>query len=177
MCSGKHPTICRNLRKVAYGKNGCTKGAQCEFLHPKLCIGSTLKEKVCPNPTSCKFFHTEGTRTRPVASRRELNTQKSDDNSPYANAANHKTPDVTDPSETSVFLKTLVKEMKEGFLYQGQQIQQLMKALIQRDTSSPVKPFPMDHSGVIPDYLIPAERMGELQTLHPLAHRSQRSFY
>ena len=180
VCSGKHPIICRNLRKGAYGKNGCTKGEQCEFLHPKLCRGSTSKEKVCPNPITCKFFHTEGTRTRPAATGGKPNSQKSDDNSPrpYANAVNHKTPDEgPGPSETSVFLKTLVKEMKEGFLYQGQQIQQLMKALVQRDTSSPVKPFNMDHSGVMPDYLIPAERMGELQTLHPLAHRSQRSYF
>ena len=111
-------------------------------------------------------------------------TQKADDNSPrplYAETVNsnsNKTPDVADASETSVFLKSLVKEMKDGFLYQGQQIQQLMKALIQRDSSSPVKPFTMEHPGIIPDYMVlPTERMGELQPMHPLNHRSQRSCY
>ena len=98
---------------------------------------------------------------------------------PYADAVNvTRAPDVTDTSESPVFLKSLVKEMREGFLYQGQQIQQLMKALLQRDTSSPVKTLTMDHSGIMPDYMmLPAERMGELQPMNPLAHRSQRSFY
>ena len=67
------------------------------------------------------------------------------------------------------FLKSLVKEMKEKFLYQGQLIKQLMKALIQRESISPVKPLTMDHPGIVPDYNM-TERMGELQPLHPLSH-------
>ena len=170
VCPGKHPRICKKLRKGAYGINGCKKGSQCEFLHPKLCRGSESKEKVCPNPATCKFFHTEGTRfgTRPVAPRAP--TQRNEDKSPD--------PRPCADTETSVFLKSLVKEMKDGFLYQGQQIQHLMKALVQRDASSPVKPLTMDHSGIMPDYMmLPTERMGELQTTHPLIHRSQRSYY
>ena len=184
VCPGRHPIICRKLRTGAYGKNGCRKGSNCKFLHPKLCRGSESKEKVCPDPKTCKFFHTEGTRmgSRPVAPTAGNSTTQRIDKiipRPYANAVNCTiAPDVTDPSETSVFLKSLVKDMKEGFLYQGQQIQQLMKALTQRDSSSPVKPFTMDHSGIIPDYMmLPTERMGELQPMHPLNHRSQRSCY
>ena len=128
-----------NLQKTEKGgvweKTGAKKdnNASSYDLHPKRCRGYESKEKEpCSENNQWRLFLE---RNHPQCGLLSSflcvdSTQRKVDKSPrpYADTVNE-----TDSSETSVFLKSLVKEMKERFLYQGQQIQQLMKAVIQSD--------------------------------------------
>ena len=142
ICEGRHPKICKKLRSGGFGKNGCTKGSTCEYLHPKVCRGSVSKEKTCSDPVSCKFFHISGTRlSHPNAHQTKTKPSvKPGAGDPTSNyTAEPVTPAVA--PVTMDFLQVLIREMKEGFSAQAQQIQTLTRTMHSLETGSPIKPL------------------------------------
>ena len=63
-CPKAHPTLCHRL--MTFGdqpKRGCTKGKDCDRLHPKMCPASMAKRE-CFTET-CTLYHVKGTKRQP----------------------------------------------------------------------------------------------------------------
>ena len=56
-CAFKHPPMC--FKFVRRGPSACSKGATCNYIHPKLC-NNALQTGKCYRIT-CKFYHIAGT--------------------------------------------------------------------------------------------------------------------
>ena len=56
-CAFKHPPMC--FKFVRKGPRACSKGATCNYIHPKLC-NNALQTGKCYR-ISCKFYHIAGT--------------------------------------------------------------------------------------------------------------------
>ena len=183
-CDGRHPKICKRLRIGGFGRNGCNKGAKCEFLHPKVCKGSASKDKTCPDPVSCKFFHINGTKlvvSPPTAKQNEAPAESAMQGRSYATAVIGANPPPTtgkkQPDESALsptvmqdFLQDLIREMKEGFSVQAKQMQSLMLSMQQRNTNSPMKAAPGEMN-------LPSQENSGFPLMYQLPHPSQRFCY
>lgn len=65
-CDKSHPRRCFNYTRFgSKDKNGCNKGTDCDFWHPRLCP-QNLKNQKC-SKADCTFFHMQRMKTRQPA--------------------------------------------------------------------------------------------------------------
>ena len=155
-CENKHPKICRRLRRGGYGKDGCNKGSKCEFVHPKLCRGSMSKDRACPDPANCKFFHVTGTRLTPKKEdkvpRSQTATVEQEPKKSFSDAVTNE----GISSNAQDFCHALVNELKKGFVAQAHYLQQVVRSLVPAAHGYQTQPVPgTEHLPDIMDFTVP----------------------
>ena len=58
-CDFAHPNMCFKFIQRGERPGGCSKGKNCNYLHPPLCRGSKGDRMICTKPR-CKFYHLKG---------------------------------------------------------------------------------------------------------------------
>ena len=110
VCEFEHPKYCwKFCRFGSQRKFGCTKGSECEYLHPVLCKFS-VKKKVCTNQ-DCTFIHLKGTRRKESDASRDTKATKTK----RATGKNESEPAKTQP-DRFLELKRVVESMQNSFM-------------------------------------------------------------
>ena len=176
VCNYAHPKKCKKF--VTNGnrrQRGCTNGSACQFLHPKVCIGS-LRNRLCTKE-DCTLLHIKGTKkaapisgtnnsqqSAPLPTRPENRARNQQRNTTQPQTRDHH--EVVTPQTLASFLDQLA-----AMNTQMQQFNNRLQLLDQRYNTHqlpPPLPTPRQHNVVLHPYLNPYQYQMGMQGQPPL---------
>ena len=132
-CTFTHPKRCtKYCRNGSRGKNGCKKGAECNFDHPTLCRNS-VKKRLCTNQ-QCTYVHLAGTaRKEGISKKKTMHPHGKENNgnkrSRYQTSARRTDQSTKPQGDSFLELKSLVESIHTSF---QAEISMLKASLIQQ---------------------------------------------